>query len=295
MTFLIPLIPTIIFILLCVVPLSTIIFLFKRQIRAKKTPLNIELLRSPGQTLQGKIEDLTADILIKALFIPLVPLTIYSIYATQVVLTEKNVSDMVLYVYLMGAAAFIFSLSRDVYTLIKDRNLLGLGYQCKVAVGQELTQLASLGYRVFHDFPADNFNIDHIAVGPQGVFAIDTKGRAKNRKQENDNWKLKFDGQKLMFPGWSEDEPVKQAQRQSSWLANWLEKSTGEKYKTTPVLAIPGWQIERLASSDTRIFNGKNPTFLTQGPVVLNDKQINSISFQIDKQCRAVATKAYNL
>ncbi len=295
MTFLIPLIPTIIFILLCVVPLSTIIFLFKRQIRAKKSPLNMELLRSPGQTLQGKIEDLTADILIKALFIPLVPLTIYSIYATQVVLTEKNVSDMVLYVYLMGAAAFIFSLSRDVYTLIKDRNLLGMGYQCKVAVGQELTQLASLGYRVFHDFPADNFNIDHIAVGPQGIFAIETKGRAKNRKQENDNWKLKFDGQKLMFPGWSEDEPVKEAQRQSSWLANWLEKSTGEKYKTTPVLAIPGWRIERVASSDTRIFNGKNPTFLAQGPVVLNDKQINSISFQLDKQCRDVATKAYNV
>lgn len=295
MNFLIPLIPTVIFIFLCVVPLSTIIFIFKRQIKSKKSPLNIELLRSPGQTLQNKIEDLTTDILIKALFIPLIPITIYSIYATQVVLTEKNVDDIVLYVYLAGAAAFIFSLSKDVYKMIKDRNVLRLGHECEVAVGQELSQLASLGYRVFHDFPADNFNINHIAVGPQGVFAVETKGRAKKRKQENDNWKLKFDGKKIIFPGWSEDEPVKQAKRQSSWLAKWLENSTGEKYKTTPVLAIPGWWIDRIGSSDTKIFNGKNPTFLTKGPVVLNDKQIKSISFHIEKQCRDVETKAYNV
>lgn len=295
MNLLIPLIPTIIFIILCVVPLSTIIFIFKRQTRGKKHPLNLDLLRGPGQTLQIKIEDLTIDLLIKALFIPLIPITLYSIYATQVALSAKDIGTTVLYIYLLGAAAFILSLSRDVYKMIKERNLLRLGYECEVAVGQELSQLTSLGFRVFHDFPTENFNIDHIAVGPQGVFAVETKGRAKKRTQEKDNWKLQFDGVKLIFPGWVEEKPVKQAKDQSIWLSKWLENSTGEKYKTTPVLAIPGWWINRVAPSDLKIFNGKNPEFLSKGPVMLNEKQIKSIAFHIEKQCRDVATKAYNI
>jgi hypothetical protein len=254
----------------------------------------MELLRGPGQTLHGEIEDLTLDILTRGLVIPLVPITIYSIYATQVVLSEKEVSSAVLYMYLMGSAFFIFSFSKDVYQMFKKRNVLRLGYECKVAIGQELSQLASLGFRVFHDFPADNFNIDHIAVGPQGVYVIETKGRAKARKQAQDNWKLQFDGTKLIFPGWVEEKPVKQAKRQAAWLSKWLENSTGEKYKTTPVLAIPGWWIDRLTESDLRIFNGKNPAFLAKGPAVLDDKEIKSITFHIDKQCRDVETKAYN-
>lgn len=295
MNFLIPLVPTIVFMILCVVPLSTIIFILKKQIGCKKSPLDLELLREPGHSLQRKIEGLTIDILVKALILPLIPITLYSIYATQVALSQKNIGSTVLFMYLLGAALFILSLSRDAYKMIKERSLLRFGYECDVAVGQELQQLALCGYRVFHDFPAENFNIDHIAIGLQGVFVIATKGRAKTRKQENDRWKLQFDGKKLIFPGWTEDKPVKQAKAQASWLSKWLENSTGEKHKVTPVLAIPGWWIDPVASGDVRIFNGKNPAFLTQGPVVLDDRQIESIVFQIDKQCRDGEIKACNV
>ncbi|MBU0679971.1 MAG: NERD domain-containing protein [Proteobacteria bacterium] len=295
MNFLIPLVPTIVFMILCVVPLSTIIFILKKQIGCKKYPINMELLRGPGHSLQMKIEELTIDILVKALILPLIPITLYSIYATQVALSQKNIGSTVLFMYLLGATLFILSLSRDAYKMIKERTLLRLGYECKIAVGQELSQLAPFGYRVFHDFPAENFHIDHIAIGPQGVFAIETKGRAKTTKQENDNWKLQFDGQKLIFPGWIEDKPVKQAKAQSAWLSKWLENATGEKHKVTPVVAIPGWWIDGVPSGDLRIFNGKKPTFLTKGPVVLDEKHIESIAFHIDKHCRDGETTAYNV
>ncbi len=295
MNLLIPLLPTVIFIILCVVPLSTIIFIFKKQTKGKKSPFPKGLLRGPGQMLLVKIEDLTTDILTKALFIPLIPITLYSIYATQVALTAKNVDTTVLFVYLLGAAAFIFSLSRDVYRMIEERNLLRLGYACAGAVGQELWQLAPLGFRVFHDFPAENFNIDHIAVGPQGVFAIETTGRGKADRKDNANWRLQFDGTKLIFPGWVEEKPVQQAKDQSAWLAEWLGHTTEGKFKTTPVLAIPGWMIDNVDSADLKIFDGQKPAFLGKGPVVLNDQQIQSIAFQIDKHCRDVATKTYDV
>ena len=293
--FITPLIPAIIFMILCIVPLSIIIFIFKKQIRHKRSPLNMELLRSPGQTLQGLIEELSTDIIIKALLIPVLPIVLHSVYTIQVSLSAKHIGGMTLSVYLLGSMAVIFFLCNDVLKMIKKRNLLRLGYECEVAVGQELNQLVHLGFNIFHDFPAENFNIDHIAVGPQGVFAIETKGRSKNRKKENNNWKIKFDGKSLIFPDWTEDKPLKQAKRQSSWLAKWIDKSTGEKHKVTSVLALPGWWIDRTAPSDLKIFNGKNPSFLAKGPVVLNDKQIKSISFQIDKECRDVETKAYNI
>jgi len=255
----------------------------------------MELLRSPGQTLQGQIEELSTDIITKALLIPVIPIVLHSVYTIQVSLSAKHIGGITLSIYLLGSMALILSLCKDILKMIKKRNLLRLGYECEVAVGQELTQLLLSGFNIFHDFPAENFNIDHIAVGPQGVFAIETKGRSKTRKTENNNWKIQFDGTKLIFPDWTEDNPVKQAKRQSSWLSKWIEKSTGEKHEVTSVLAIPGWWIDRTGPSDLKIFNGKNPSFLAKGPVVLNDKQIKSISFQIDKECRDVATKAYNI
>ena len=30
-----------------------------------------------------------------------------------------------------------------------------------------------------HDFPANQFNVDHVVIGPTGVFAVETKARSK--------------------------------------------------------------------------------------------------------------------
>ena len=44
------------------------------------------------------------------------------------------------------------------------------------------------GFHVYHDFPAEGFNIDHIVVGAKGVFAVETKTRSKrttaNRRED---------------------------------------------------------------------------------------------------------------
>ncbi|MBN1547047.1 MAG: NERD domain-containing protein [Syntrophaceae bacterium] len=53
-----------------------------------------------------------------------------------------------------------------------------LGYEGEMATGQELNMLMLEGYHVFHDFPADRFNIDHIVVSPNGVIAIETKAKS---------------------------------------------------------------------------------------------------------------------
>jgi hypothetical protein len=55
-----------------------------------------------------------------------------------------------------------------------------IGYDGELATAQELNQLMRHGYYVFHDLQAENFNIDHIVIGPAGVFAVETKSRSND-------------------------------------------------------------------------------------------------------------------
>jgi len=41
--------------------------------------------------------------------------------------------------------------------------------------GRSLRELESQGWRIFHDLAASHGNIDHVAVGPGGVFLLDSK------------------------------------------------------------------------------------------------------------------------
>ncbi|TVS21190.1 MAG: NERD domain-containing protein, partial [Planctomycetaceae bacterium] len=101
---------------------------------------------------------------------------------------------------------------------MKRRRNMQLGYDCELAVAQELNALARKGYYVFHDVPADGFNIDHVTVGPTGVVAIETKGRPKPLgKDGRANAKMRFEQGRLQFPGWSERKPLDQATRQAKW------------------------------------------------------------------------------
>jgi hypothetical protein len=52
----------------------------------------------------------------------------------------------------------------------------GKGGQLRIT--EALDELRSFGYRVFHDLTHDGYHLDHVIVGPTGVFAIETKFRS---------------------------------------------------------------------------------------------------------------------
>jgi len=291
---LVAIVPTLIFLLCATLPVLTTLYFFRYKTRNRKSPLNIELLRRPGESLRRQIEEMTEDINASFIFLGIYPVFMYTVVMGQWAVTKKS-PDLVLFTILAVILGLIFLYhGKKIYRLVKKRNAFRLGHEAEIAVGQSLQRIAKFGFEIFHDFPAQkNFNIDHIAVGPQGVFAIETKGRAKFVKSENNNWKVEFDGQQLDFPGWSESKPLNQASRQAAWLKDWIEKATGEKYPVTAVLAIPGWFVEQKRPSDIRLTNGKNFEFLTKGKVLLDDKHIRRISFQLEKMCRTVELRAY--
>ena len=112
-------------------------------------------------------------------------------------------------------------------------------------------------------------------------------------KTEKDNWKLTFDGDTLRFPGWNEKKPILQAKRQATWLSKWIKSATGEQQNVVPVLAIPGWYVNRKKKSDLRVGNNKELCYLANGQRILSDKRIQAISHQVEEKCRDVKTYAY--
>ena len=72
-----------------------------------------------------------------------------------------------------------------------------------------------------------------------------------------------------------------------------MQQATAENINVTPVLALPGWYITRKAKSDILIYNGKNSDFMAKGNAILTEKQIQTIAFQIEKECRNITAKSY--
>jgi hypothetical protein len=284
MTPIIPLIPTILFIILCVAPLSVLILLFKGRNRQHHPCRQQGWLRGPGQGLEQEREELVREMLAKVLFIPLVPLTISSIHAIQVALSAKPVGSTVLFAYLLGAGALVFTLTRDVAAVIKKRRGLELAHSCQVAVGQELTLLTTAGFRIFHDFPLADSAIHHIAIGPQGIFAVECLAVASTTHK--DKARLRFDGRHLHLPDRTTAEPLEQARSKAGELAAWLAATSMSTAPVTPVLAIPDWHLDGQDSDDMRIYNGRNPAMLAAGPVVLPDKQLQALVRLLDRHNR---------
>ncbi len=281
------LIPLVIFFASLCVPLS-IVFCIRYQRRRRRTPLTVQLLRSPGESLSKQIEDLTEDLDTYLTFFTLIPLLCFSSYLSMRYLGNQKVSWLAV---LIPYAAIIVCFSVKYCSLLKKRNNLRLGLDCERAVGQELNQLMLDGYRVYHDFPAENFNIDHIVIGANGVFAVETKGRAKLVKGEV---KITYDGQGLQFPTHYEREPFEQAKRQADWLAKWLTSAVGAEVAVKPVLVFPGWYIER-KKPGLLIYNGKSPrpVYKNAGSSVLSAEMIQRIAHQVEQRCRDVEPVAY--
>lgn len=196
-------------------------------------------MRPAGYSLLKKIEALDSAANEDLLMVIVTPLILVALYSSQAA-GGKNASFTVWF-YSAGGVTLIVFFAVKLVRRLRKRREYGLGLDCELAVGQELNNLLRYGYHVFHDVPADGFNIDHVVVGPNGVFAIETKGRSKPfDPQGNVQWKVQYDGQALVFPSWRETKPLQQAKDQAQWLSRWLTKATGTAARASPILALPG-------------------------------------------------------
>ncbi|MEW6054930.1 MAG: nuclease-related domain-containing protein [Nitrospirota bacterium] len=221
---------------------------------------------------------------------------LFVLYALQAISTGMGWYLPVLFGLILGISLVFFL--RYIYKLFQKRNDTLLGLEAELAVGQELNQLMLHGYRVYHDFSFDEYNIDHIVVGPNGVFAIETKGKAKpDTGGGSKDATIIYNGKVLEFPdGFQTGEPLAQAKRQASSLSKWLSSAIGETITVKPALAYPGWFIKQTTPDVFLFLYGKAQHY--QRALRMNEKinpaTIQRIEHQLEQKCRNVKPIAYH-
>ena len=107
----------------------------------------------------------------------------------------------------------------------------GEGARGEKRVGAELERLHEEGFHVFHDWDKGKGNVDHFLVGPQGVFAVETKAWTGEIAAEGN--RLKRDGKFV-----PDNRPVKQAMSNAFAVRKLIRESHGEQPFVVPILCF---------------------------------------------------------
>ena len=266
------------------------LWLYFKKREARKFPFTDDVLRSPGESLSQKAEELSFDLSMYFGLVPLVPVMVYAVYLQGIAIDGEVPPAVAVMLLLIASAAVSYLLIR-MYRILSERHNYQLGYAGEVAVGSALNELMRQGYYVFHDVKGDGeYNVDHIVVGPTGVFAVETKAKTKSKKVLPARaYKVGYDGKYLYFPdcpGAKQRGFIGQAERGAKWVGKWLSEATGETINAIPVLVMPGWYIDRTGPGGILVLNHNQLETLTkQGDGRLDQKTIKGIAYQIKQRC----------
>lgn len=269
------------------------------QSRRRKTraPVEFKFLRGPGETLRRRIAKFDEDFLLRFGGAALAPVLIALTVLWCVVKLHPQSWTQLWMGFGLTALAFVATIIPAMWWALRglmrfrdDR----LGYAGERFVGDCLEPLKRQGWYIFHDVPGEasgrKFNTDHVAVGPGGVWAIETKTRRKGRARPGfEPQKVTFDGSLLIWP-WGEDSfGPEQAKSNAEWLKGWLSKRTGLNVDVRAALALPGWYVVDNVRGLLRVVRPEwLATDLPKARSVLTAAQIDLIARQLDEHCRDV-------
>lgn len=252
--------------------LITALFAWKwwRQRDDRRDPVNIKVLRGAGDGVREQLgrhsESFDSGMILVLLLGPIFYVAWANRWMTNQGFSWSEYSpgwfDLILASVAFGAllGSFLY-LIRHVGAIRKYRQ----GLAAELATAQCLNQVMAEGGLVFHDFPCDGFNIDHIVIGQGAVFAIETKSRMKPAGGGKESARVAYDGVKLSFPSHVETKPLEQTRRQADWLARFLASGVGEPVRVVPYLALPGWFVEnKVPRPEVLVGNPRNPMFMVR-------------------------------
>ncbi|HEY4245662.1 MAG TPA: nuclease-related domain-containing protein [Lacunisphaera sp.] len=278
--------------------IAAMIWWHKRQ-RKTRLPFgeDLKLLRAPGETQLTLVRKFDEEGFMWMMWAATAPAAAGVLLLLGTTKLPKDFQIVGVAVTLMVFIAVFICSARWFAAKARESSNRYLGYFGERLVAEYLEPLKTEGWRIFHDVPATGnghkFNIDHIAVGPSGVFIVETKTRRKGAARPGfDDHKVYFDGHALVWP-WGEDSHgLEQTERNAVWLADTLAAEVGERFLVIPILTLPGWWVEMKPSCDPRVCRVTNPKglakFLPSGSPILTPLQIASVAAKLEGRCRDV-------
>jgi hypothetical protein len=211
----------------------------------RRSPLKASPLRQAGASIAEEIDRLRDDLISDRLMLAFGAFTVWAVtLVVWVVPVQPGLFFAMTSVVFVGVLAWVIP---QVATAKKQIDQLRLGLAGERAVAELLELIAHDGFWVVHDLRGQGFNVDHVIVGTQGVFTIETKTLSKPSAGDA---RIRFDGVSLTVDSHTlERDPLVQARAQASWLRRTLEELTGRSYPVRPVVVFPGWFVERTVSA----------------------------------------------
>lgn len=250
----------------------------KKEKALTKSPIEDKPLRYPAQSLDETIDDFvqknTFTYIITPAFFIMIAFTSWVSYFNKTI--PHPIFLTLLAIGITGYSAYKIVMAR------KELRKLKQGRDGEREVGMNLELLRAQGLKVFHDIQGKDFNLDHVLVGIQGIFVIETKTYSKPLKGE---CKIVYDGDKLSYNGtYKSDEPIIQARAGANWLKNYLKDTTGKDFNVHPVVVFPGWYTEsKVPLKDIWILNPKGlDKFIQNRKTELFDEDVALISNRLE-------------
>lgn len=238
-----------------------------------KSPLKAKPLRTAGQSLNEKIDDLIRD----EAFLPFVLAGSSILWAMlEWVQWATDAPPSPLTATALAIILCIYCFYRGKKTRQKIKKLQQ-GRDGEIAVGQFLERLRTEETFIFHDIIGEKFNIDHVVIHASGIYVIETKTYSKPEKGRPN---LIFNGKTIRSAVFAETEkPITQVRANSRWLSDLLQKSNGSKPIIRSVLLFPGWYINLTAeakNSEVWVLNPKMlPAFIENSQTQLAEEDIH--------------------
>lgn len=229
------------------------------------------LLREPAQALRRRLEVINHRMTAATLGLAMTLFAWALFYPAALAATEGFLDTAI---FTAAGVVALGWFGQELMRCWPERVGLRNAIAAQTQTALSLNLLMRQKYWVFHDLHLGGHRINHLVVGPKGVFCIASirrrvvgrlgpTGRRPPPKSE-----ATFDGRVLRFPGWEETEVLEEAEAPANWLGPWLAQRLGEPPENLPThaaIALPDWQITSTDWKRLLIFNPATPNMLIQG------------------------------
>ena len=173
-----------------------------------------------------------------------------------------------------------------IFRLRKEIRNLNQAEKGERRVSELLSQLRRKRYVAFDDLIWPDSNVDHVLVGPGGIFAIETKAYSifgNGSVGVDESGVLRISTKPAI------GDLLAQAKAAAKKVANTLQERMRIGFDVTPVLVFPGWTLKR-AKAETGVVvlnDGSMREFFESLPEVLSDEKITGICSHLDQSARS--------
>lgn len=248
--------------------------------KRKKQPV-LKVRRRPGQSIRDKKEGLIDNWLIPFYFSTAFLWILWVLEEFRVRTHQVPAPKLLLCLAIIatGVSAILFG------RLWRKLRHLNRGERGELRVAEILDELRGSGYRAFHDLVGNGFNIDHVVVGPAGVFAIETKFRSGSGEIEFRN------GEGLFVGGYLEEKDCLHQARGNAFEVNRIikENCCFDEWVWPIVVFVGDWRIKNeWQTTDARVFTTDKLVrhILNQQPR-LKQSEIKLIATHLDRSVKS--------